>query len=564
MATNGITTLGTRTFLFGGASGIDTSALITAAYNQRKAEADKIDVQISDNTARMTAIEELQTLGQAIQTNLADMKKNYSILAGSDSLFDARTGTLASSSTTDATNLVTVAIDPGTTLGSYEIEVQQKAQAHRVGGNSATADKTANLGYTGTFDIAAAGGTATTINVTSDMSLEELATAINAQSTTTGVGASVLKVSESGYQLLLTATNTNKAISVTNITGNDVLQNLGVLSAGGAFVNELQPAQGALIEIDGVPIARDDNDFSDVITGINLTVKNAEPGTILQLNIENDTSTVKDGILNLVDSYNALREAIAAHQVVSDTGEVADEAVLFGDSMLKTFSSAIQGLVGSNYGTGGGNLETLAELGLTLGSDGVFEVDESTLDNALLSNFDEVRDIFETQVSFDNTQFRVVSNTSKLADVNIALDITYSGGAITNVAVGGDNSLFTINGTLIQGATGSIYEGLSFAYVGTSSTTVNLSIDQGFADLMNSTLEDYVSTVSGLFQQEKVRLDELNGDLGDRADRVLERADDYRERLIEKYASYEAQIAAAQTTLAQLQAILGTNNDNNN
>lgn len=563
MATNGITTLGNRTFLFGGSSGIDTSALITAAYNQRKAEADKIDLQIKGNTTRISALDELQSLGLAVQNSLESIRKNYSILAENESLFDKRTGTLASSSTTVATSLIGVAIDPGTTTGSYEVEVQQKALAHRVGGNSATADKTADLGYTGTFDIVAAGGTAATINVTATMSLEELATAINAQSTTSGVGATVLKTSETGYQLVLTATNTNKTMSVSNITGTNVLENLGVTDAGGTFINQLQPAQGAIIEVDGVPITRDDNDFSDVIDGVNITVKNEEPGTIIQLNIENDTSAIKDGILDFVEAYNTLRETVLKHQQVSDDGEVAEDAVLFGDSFLKTFSSGTQALIGSNYGTGGGNLETLRELGITLSPEGLFEVDEAILDAKLVSDFSEVREIFETQTSADNASFRVVANSSKLSDVNIALDITYSGGAITSVSVGGDSSLFTVSGTLIQGAAGSIYEGLSFAYVGAASATVNVSINQGFADLMHNTLTDYVDNVSGLFQQEEVRLDELNGKLGDRADRVLERADSYRERLIEKYSAFEAQMARAQTILVQLRAILGNNEDNN-
>ncbi|HOO50917.1 MAG TPA: flagellar cap protein FliD N-terminal domain-containing protein, partial [Alphaproteobacteria bacterium] len=92
---NGITTLGNRTFLFGGSSGIDTSALIEAAYNQRKAEADKIDIKVTENTARMSALSSLQDLGSAVQTALSGLKKNYSVLS-SDSSFDARAGTLSS------------------------------------------------------------------------------------------------------------------------------------------------------------------------------------------------------------------------------------------------------------------------------------------------------------------------------------------------------------------------------------------------------------------------------------------------------------------------------------
>lgn len=562
MATNGITTLGNRTFLFGASSGIDTSALIEAAYNQRKAEADKIDIQITKNTAKVSAYSSLQTLGSAVQTALSGLQKNYSVLS-SESSFDARAGTLSSSSTTSPTSLVTVAIDPGTPLGNYELEVVAKAQAHRVGGNSTTTDKDADLNFAGTFDIGVAGGTADTVTVTADMSLSELAAAINDKSSTTGVTASVLKSSKSGYQLILTAADTNKQIEVTNVTGDDVLQNLGVTDGLGAFVNELQTAQGATIVLDNVTITRDDNDFSDLIDGISLNVLNAEPGTKLQLQVTHDTSSVKDDILNFVDTYNELRNFILSQQEISD-GAVADDAVLFGDTLLKTMTSSIQSLLSGSYGTGGGNKETLAELGISMGSGGVLEVDETVLDDALLNNFDEVRGIFESSATVDNAEFRFVGNTSSTQNMSFAMDITYSGGAITGVSVGGDNTLFEVSGTLIKGKAGTIYEGLSFAYVGTSNATVNIDFSQGFADMFSNSMDSFTSVTSGILQTQKVSLEDQNDTLQARADRVTERAEEYRDKLIDKYAAFEAQIAASQTILAQIQAILDANNNSNN
>lgn len=562
MATNGITTLGNRTFLFGASSGIDTTSLITAAYNQRKAEADKLDLKVTSNTTKMTALSTLQSLGKAVQDSLSSLKKNYSVLTPNASAFDARSGTLSSSSTTPATNLVSVSIDPGTPLGSYEIEVSTKASAQRVGGNSTTTDKDADLGFTGTFDIGAAGGTASTINVTSDMSISEVASAINAVKGSTGVSASVLKTSESGYQLILSATNTNKAITVSNVTGTDVMQGLGLTNAGGSFVNELQPAQGATVLFDGVPVTRDDNDFSDVLDGVNVNVLNAEPGTKIQLQVTNDTSAVKNDILNFTEAYNNLRDFILAQQKVTD-GEVSTDAVLFGDTMLKNMTTSLQGLIGGNYGQGGGNLQTLQELGIKVGSDGKLTVNESTLDDKLMTNFDQVRAIFETSATVDNAEFKIVTNTSQTKSMSFALDITYSGGAITNVSVGGDNTLFTVNGSLITGKAGTAYEGMSFAYVGTSSTTVNVGVSQGLADLFSNTANNFTDSVNGLIQGEVVRLDEINTTLEDRSARVLERADAFRETLIDKYSRLESQMSAAQTTLAQIQAILNAGNKNN-
>lgn len=558
MATNGITTLGNRTFLYGGASGIDTSALIEAAYNQRKAEADRIDIQIEENTAIFDAYDELQSLAQTVQDTLSNIKNDYSILATDDGLFDQRTGTLSGAS---SSNLLSVAIDPGTDLGSYEIEVISKAKAQKVGSDSTFTSKTADLGYTGSFDIGLDGKTASTINVTSDMSLEELAAAINAQKDTTGVGASVVQVSSTTYQLVLTGTDTAKEINISNITGDDVLQSIGMIDGSGAYVNEIQAASVAEIEIDGVSYTRDDNNFTDVIEGVTITVKGAEPGTILDLTIENDNSGIKDGIQDFIDAYNALRQFVIDQQATTTTGEASEEAILFGDSMLTFMTNSMQSMFGFDYGSGGTTLSTLREVGITLASDNTLEFDEDIFDTALLEKFDEVMDIFVGNATTDNANFRMTKNTSTVGSMSFALDITHDGTSITGVSVGGDSSLFDISGSTITGKFGTIYQGMTFAYVGTTSTTVNIEINQGFADMMDATLDTYADSLDGLLAERKTSLAEQNTALEARASRVIERAEDYREHLIDKYASFETELAAAQTVLAQLRAILGTDSN---
>lgn len=160
-------------------------------------------------------------------------------------------------------------------------------------------------------------------------------------------------------------------------------------------------------------------------------------------------------------------------------------------------------------------------------------------------------------------QFRLTQNESVGGDLNFALNITHDGSSITSVDVGGDTSLFTINGSNIVGAEGTAYEGLTFAYIGTTSETINIDFRQGFADLASNFLNEYVNVAGGLIQQEKLQIDDNNSNLTDRADRVRERAEDYRQRLIDQYASFEAQLSRSNALIDQIRAILGTNNDDN-
>lgn len=558
---NGITTLGNRTFLYGGASGIDTSSLITAAYNAKKQESTNLDTKVSKNTTKITAYSKLQTLAQAIQTSLNSIKKDYSILSTNSSLFDGRSASISSSSTTSGQNLLNVSVASGTPLGSYNIEVVQKAQAHKVGGNTSTTDKTAALGYTGSFDIGVSGGTAVTVNVTSGMSLTDVAAQINAQNSTSGVSASVIKTSSTGYQLVLTANQTNKAITITNKTGADVLQNLGVLNGSGGFANPIQSAQGAIVKLDGTTVTRDDNNFNDLIDGITMTVVNQEPGTTLSLKVENDTSSIQSGVQAFVDAYNAFRDFITTNQTVTN-GTVSSDAVLFGDSTMKSLSSDIQSLLAGNYGSSSSTIRNLRDVGITIDADNHLQLDSTKFNTALSGNFDQVRSLFQAQTTSDNANFRMMSNTSKTKSLSAALDITCSGGVVTSVSVGGDSSLFTVSGGQITGKTGTAYEGMSFAYIGTTSATVNFSMTQGLGDLLNTRINTDTDVLNGGIQQIKTSLDAQNTQMSARSALILQRADDFRQKLIDKYANFESKMASAQTTLAQLQAVLNTKSSN--
>lgn len=558
--TNGITTLGNRTFLFGGASGVDTSSLITAAYNAKKSEADKIDVQVKKNTAKYEAYKQIETLSNAVKTSLANVQKNYSALSTTTGLFDQRTGSLSSNTSVAAGSLVDVKLDAGTTLGAHEVIIQTKGQAQRIT-STGSASSTTALGYTGSFSIGVDGKTASSINVTSGMTLTDLAAAINTTSTTSGVTATIAKVSETSYQLVLSGSDINKAIQITGASGDDVMQNIGVTNSSGGNANILQAAQPTTMKVDGITYSRDSNTISDVISGVTFSVKNADPATTLNLSVENDNSGVKAGIQSFIDSYNALRDYIKTQQVVSDSGTVDDGVALFGDTLMENLNRTLQGLVGGSYGSGGTNLSTLRDVGITLDTDNKLVMDESTFDSALIDKFSQVQDLFQAKVSVDNAEFKMSKNTTT-GSQNFAMQITMSGGVISGVSVGGDPNLFDFSNGTITGKTGTVYEGMSFVYIGTTDTTVNVGIQAGLADSLNGTITKFSDVLDGDITKEMNKISSLNTELEQRSSRVLERAATYRDNLIDKYAAFEAKLAQAQSILAQLQAITKSTSNN--
>ncbi len=161
-------------------------------------------------------------------------------------------------------------------------------------------------------------------------------------------------------------------------------------------------------------------------------------------------------------------------------------------------------------------------------------------------------------VESPNPEFRMSGNTSILADATMNFDITYSGGAITGVSVNGDSSLFDVNGSSITGKAGTAYEGMSFAYIGTTNASFTFTMKQGIGDLLDNQLNKFSDNIKGSLEIEKQRLTDQNKQLNERSDRVRERGDDFRNALIDRYAAYEAKISRSNAVLAQIKAILGT------
>ena len=94
-----------------------------------------------------------------------------------------------------------------------------------------------------------------------------------------------------------------------------------------------------------------------------------------------------------------------------------------------------------------------------------------------------------------------------------------------------------------------------------TSTTVNIDIQAGFADLLNSKVDRYANSVTGSIIQESLRLEDRNGELNQEIDDIVTRAEKYRDAEIDRLARLEAQISQAQILIDQIKAIVTAGND---
>ena len=555
--TSSVSTSGSTSYVTGTVSGLDTDALVEAAVTQKTARADTIDAKVTANKTRITAYLTLQTLLQAVSSSMSDLASStYSSISTTTNAFDEKQAYLTASDGVDATDILAVSADSDATAASYEITVTQRAKAQKVASASHTSATTA-LGLDGVMSLAAANGAAVDITVTATMTLNDLSTAINAKTATSGVTATVISTG-TGARLVLSTSDTNQAISVSTTSGSDVAFGLGLTDATGAFASQLQAAQPSIVTIDQQTITSDSNELTDVVPGLSISLlQGTTSGQTITLDVEANYDDIKTAITGFITAYNALRAFVVTNQTVGSDGTVADDAVLFADSILRDAGRQLSALLSGSPASADADVADLADLGVTFNASNQLELSsETTLDDLLLTNLSSVASFFETRFASDNAGLKLMKNATTQS-FDFSLDVTATDGAITGVSVGGKSGLFTVSGSLISGAKGTIYEGLSFALSPATTGSIAVKVEQGFANKITSLLNGFANATSGTIATQIASLEALDTTLTAKSDDIRADAEDYRARLVAKYAAMETELSAAEILQQQIKAILG-------
>lgn len=363
------------------ATGMSTDDIVTKLMAAERAPIDSLNKTKTDEATRLQAYAQLNTrlddLRKAADAmNITSEVRTTKVNLSSDTAFSA---TSSSAST-----------------GSYNIAVTQLAQIQKNVSNGYSSSTATTFG-TGTLTV---NGTAITIDATNN-SLLGLKTAINAQSGTTGVLATLINDGKTlnSYHLVLTGKDASTSFSVTNgLTGG----------TGTALTfTKTQDAQQAQAIIDGTEVVSNSNTLTDVISGVTLNLKAtspiAVPGTpptytTTKMDIVSDPGSLKEKISTFVSSYNKVMDWINQGYATKTAAETAaakaagQEDILSdylrGDSTVRSVKQSLQSIL-TNSINGSGSLHLLNDVGITTNrKDGTLTVNSSKLDTALASNLD--------------------------------------------------------------------------------------------------------------------------------------------------------------------------------
>lgn len=543
-----VTTSGTTN-----SSSIDWSALIQTAVDAKTAQADTISTTITNNEAKISAYQTLQSDLKTLYSGLASLSTAV-VNSLSTSAFATRSASIGSTGDVSASSALSMSIKNGAAIGDHTLTISQIATAQKVSGASQSS-QTDELGYSGTFSIGLDGGATSGITVTSTMSLQDVVDAINAQTSTTNVQASIVQVSSTSFQMVLTGTEDAADITYSSTSGDDIMNKLGVTDNSGSFTNVIQEAQSAEFTLDGISMTRDTNDVTDVLSGVTFSLLQATPdGTSLNISIETDTSQIQSALETFVTNYNAFRDDVIAQQATATDGTADSSAVLFGDGTMRNIMDALQNALNSTVGG-----MTMADLGLSFNENNELELDTSTLSEILSTDLSGVTKLLSAQTTTSSSQLSVVNTGSSPQSFTLELTVD-SEGNLSSASVDGDSSLFTVSGTTIIGASGSIYAGMAFTYGGTTSQSITVTSTAGIASQIYEIAKDYASS-TGALQTQITSLTARDNELQQKVDDINSAAATLQSQLQTQYAKYQAAIESANSTLDYLKALLNSSSD---
>jgi flagellar hook-associated protein 2 len=380
-------------------SGLDIEGLVSKLVSSEGQPAStRLNRKEAQLQATVSALGSFKGALSAFQSNVQGLKNL--------SAFQARTATSSNS------DLFAVSADNSAVAGSFSIKVDQLAQSAKMHSGNFTAD-TAILGA-GTLAISLG---ASSFNITTDgtTTLAGVRDAINKATDNPGIKATIIKV-DSGSQLILTSDKVGAANTISiGATDADALDGNDLTRLATASLTSIQTATDAVIYVDGQKATRDSNSFSDVISGVTLTLKKADPLTTGSVNIALDKDSVKSKVNDFIKAYNSLAGTMSNLSSYNATTKQA--SLLFGDATLRGVQGQLRQVL-SNPVQGASVASTLAEIGIKTNKSGVLELDSTKLDKVIASNFESVSQLFASSdglaVRFDNVLTSYLSSNGAL------------------------------------------------------------------------------------------------------------------------------------------------------
>ncbi|MCI7501063.1 MAG: flagellar filament capping protein FliD [Campylobacter sp.] len=461
-----------------------------------------LTLKIDKNTKKQADITALTTLVSNLKTSYADVANETAMLK--------RTVSAAGSGS------VTASVEAGVAEQTVRLSVSQIAQvdSYQSKGFTSRSD-TLNLNKEESLTLSV-GDKSVDIKVGASTTLENIINQIN-----DGAG-DVLKASivntggENGYKMILqskesgeknqikfsvkgdqtAADGAKKVLSalgfnstetaVTDdqgkITGYNLVIDTADTSAGG---KQLQKAQDAKFNFNGIDITRSSNKVDDLIIGVTFNLNNVDEtnsttGALKEsvITIGKDTDAVVKSLKSMVTAYNDLISNITTATSYDRENDVA--GTLNGMSEITGIKRKLQNLFESTNSDG----KSLQSFGFSFTEKGVLSVDESKLKDAINKDYEGFKSFFTNSTEYKNagvfgkveinqTLTTNISGKLKINGKEIQIDLKATNGAVKNA----NELVKLINDADIPNVKARLADNGVLQLIGTSGKDIEISKD---------------------------------------------------------------------------------------
>jgi flagellar hook-associated protein 2 len=306
----------------------------------------------------------------------------------------------------------------GTTLGRYDLTINQTAQASNIsvagfttasdvltldatnGFTLSLAGKTyrSNQTYTSSTNPATTGATLSAISSTTS-TLTDLKNWINAVGTNFAapIGSSVVQTSTGAYSLVVngTATGVANTVSFSGLNGSSITTavsgsdsslittpttglNGGIVNAGSLTISSNTNARDAKLTVNGLAIQRSSNTISDVVSGLTFNLQSPVlPGGTAQsalITVGAGTDTSSTTINSLITAYNGVVSQYKSMTLNATNGGTSETTGSYGNAPgMLSFISTFKQMMSQGFLTSTNKVVSLNSVGMDMQLDGTLK-----------------------------------------------------------------------------------------------------------------------------------------------------------------------------------------------
>ncbi len=154
------------------------------------------------------------------------------------------------------------------------------------------------------------------------------------------------------------------------------------------YFDESREAKNGKVKLDGFEIEVPQNTLEDLVPGLVIDLKQAAPGKIINLTVQEDREMVAGKAKGFVESVNAVLAFIQKQNALNEKSDTS--RTLGGDQVLRTVEMRLRNLLQGSV-VGAGPIQNLSQVGITFNRSGTLDFSQEKFNTVLAKTPNDVQ-----------------------------------------------------------------------------------------------------------------------------------------------------------------------------